>query len=156
MAAKYHVILLVSIALVNLFFAIIILPQLESFESFFVWGGIIMCTTYTSSYLELLISLVCWWVSRRSHLFVRENCKKLVNFQLSSVIYSTVVIGLFLYSSYQISKSVNYLDLWFLWALFIFVSPFILIFKVSTLIAGMILAFRGQILKHTFSIPFFR
>ncbi|MBE7382889.1 MAG: DUF4870 domain-containing protein [Leptolyngbya sp. SIO1E4] len=153
LSARYHVYSLVCILLVGLLLSTIF-PFREGIENFFEWGSVLAFTTFLSPYLEAFVALLCWRKSRDSHPFVKENSRKLLNFQISSALYSTVLIN-FLYLLARAASQPSYLGGWMVLAFFILLAPLILIFRVTTLVAGGLAARHGQILKHPFSIPFF-
>lgn len=155
LSAIIYLFQLVCIASIGMFFAVWFLKNSYGIEKFFVWGGMVCYTTFTSTYVELPIALLCWLISRHAVPFVRQNCRKLVNFQLSSMLYSTFVISVAYYFGRILSRG-DYLGPWMLFALLIFIAPFILIFKISTLMRGAIFAWRGGVVTHCFSIPFLR
>lgn len=155
LAANCYWLTLAALVLVAVFFAVLTLSTQRTISPFFWFGGILVSTAFTCSFLELIIALLCWSQARNSHSLVQATGKQLVNFQLSMSIYSAISIFLFYYLAIAAGKY-DYVGAFLIWGLFICLSPFVLTFKVGTLLRGAHLARSGQVYKPALTIPIFR
>ncbi|MEO0408286.1 MAG: hypothetical protein AAF289_13120 [Cyanobacteria bacterium P01_A01_bin.135] len=111
-------------------------------------GGILIgafaYAAFTSSYLELPVALFCHHKSRRDRPFLQQTCRRLVRFEILSVILCTTAIAL-LYGLAYLERNNDYLGVAMLMLVFIALSPLVLLSKVIFLIAGARSASRGEL-----------
>jgi len=150
LSASHSVSVLVCMFLVSLGF-LSTFPFRDGISDYFEYGTILVGTAFLSPYFEILVVLFFWIQSRHAHPFVRGNCKKLLNFQCSTAIYSTVFLGLLFFGA-KAASTPNYEGGWIVLGFFIFLSPLIIAFKLVTLVASAIKAISGQTFHYPLSL----
>jgi uncharacterized Tic20 family protein len=125
-------------------------------DSFWTTGADVALTVWLSPYLELVVGLGCWLLLGRGHSFVRYHLRQVLKFQITSVVLSTLVIGLIGGMFYWIDaadQNIDYVAGWLLLGLIIGLSPPALIFRVLCILIVGVEAYRGVRSYYPFYWP---
>ncbi len=113
---------------------------------------------------SILAPLVVWLAQKAKHPFIDEKGKESVNYQISMLIYSVLLmfIGLFLFYIISIFVSI-YLDFFtmilsfpLLFILLLIATAQILIFWAIVIVVAAIKAYRGQSYRYPFNLRFLK
>ncbi len=125
-------------------------------DSFWTTGTEVALTAWLSPYLELVVGLGCWLMLGRGHSFVRYHLRQVLKFQITSVVLSTLVIGLSVGMFYWIERALQNTDHvggWLLLGLIIELSHLALASRLLCILVVGVEAYRGVRSYYPFYWP---